>query len=202
MQISGDKARKTGESVVSLESYWPGVSAPIRRPLAQPSGGCRLLPLLLKTFPTENRPALRGLEGNCRLLAALGASGSGFGLSRRLPGSRRTQNSDAFCLAGFTAFGFVFELLIVKKQLFACGENKISAAVDTLEYLVLEFHPLTPFPGCIPRAWESESLSVRAIAHRVVTHPPSNSYPWIRPTCGSRRPTAEEKQRCQNDDGA
>jgi hypothetical protein len=29
----------------------------------------------------------------------------------------------------------------VKEKLFACGKNKIRAAVDALQYLVLEVHP-------------------------------------------------------------
>jgi hypothetical protein len=105
-----------------------------------------LLPLLLKTLPAENRPSLCRLEGNRGFLAALGTSGPGFGLSGGLPRDRRAQNSNALCLAGLASFGFVLELLIVKKQLFACGKDEVRSAVDTFEYLVLEIHPSPQSP--------------------------------------------------------
>jgi succinate dehydrogenase/fumarate reductase cytochrome b subunit len=53
---------------------------------------------------------------------------------------RQAQRLSAFAFAVFAAFGFVLELFIVKKELFASGEDKIGAAVYTLENLVLELH--------------------------------------------------------------
>jgi hypothetical protein len=40
--------------------------------------------------------------------------------------------------------GVVFELLVVEKQLLACGEYKLSAAVMTLQHSVYEFHGRLP----------------------------------------------------------
>jgi FtsZ-binding cell division protein ZapB len=74
----------------------------------------------------------------------------------------------------------------VKEKLFARGKDKVRTAVDTLEYLVLEFHP-SPHSQSRSDERESARQSRAQVARRVVTHPPSSNYPWIRPTCGSRR---------------
>jgi hypothetical protein len=139
----GKKPGKQGEGSASLESIGRVFPSPCAGRFHNPrtSGGRRLLPLLLKTFPAEDRPSLCRLEGNRGLLAALGTSGSSLSLRGRLPGNRCTQNGNTFCFACFAALWFVLELLVVKKQLFAGGENKVRTAVDTLQYLVLEFHP-------------------------------------------------------------
>jgi len=52
----------------------------------------------------------------------------------------------ALVLAGFAALGLVFELLIVKEELFPGGKDKICPAVHAFESLVLEFHerPTSP----------------------------------------------------------
>jgi hypothetical protein len=55
-------------------------------------------------------------------------------------GRNRTQNCDSLGLAILTAFGFVLELFVMKKQLLSGGKNKVGAAIYTLENLVLEFH--------------------------------------------------------------
>jgi len=52
----------------------------------------------------------------------------------------RAEHGHTLGFAGFAALGLDLELFIVKKQLFPGGENKIGAAVDTLQYLVLKFH--------------------------------------------------------------
>jgi hypothetical protein len=100
-----------------------------------------LLSPLLKAFTTKNRPPLCGFEGDGGFLAALRACGSGFSLVWNLTGRWRAQHGNSLCLTDFATLGFVLELLIVEEQLFACSKNKVRAAVDTLEYLVLEFHP-------------------------------------------------------------
>jgi hypothetical protein len=109
--------------------------------LTRNSGGCCLLPLLLKTFAAENRPSLRWLEGNGGVLSTLGTCGAGFGFGGRLSWNRRPQHGNAFCFTGLATFRLVFELLVVKEKLFARGKNKVGTAVDTLENLVLKFHP-------------------------------------------------------------
>jgi len=150
------------------------------------------LPLLLKTFAAENRPSLRWLEGNGGVLSTLGTCGAGFGFGGRLSWNGRPQNGNSFCFTGLATFWLVFKLLVVKEKLFARGKNKVRTAVDTLENLVLEFHPSPHSP--VARFHMRKRLLPHAqTARRVVTHPPSNDYPWIRPTCGSRRSTAEEE---------
>jgi hypothetical protein len=58
-----------------------------------------------------------------------------------LSGSRRRpQYGNPFLLAYLAAFRLVLELLIVKEKLFPGGEDEITPAVDTLQYLVLKFH--------------------------------------------------------------
>jgi len=80
------------------------------------------------------------LERYRGLLAALRTNRAGFHSAE--PGSfgNRAQHRDPFCFAGLAAFRFVFELLVVKEQLFASGECKLRATVDALENFVLEFH--------------------------------------------------------------
>jgi hypothetical protein len=67
-----------------------------------------------------------------------------------LPRRCGPQHGHSFGLASLATLRFVFELLVVKEQLFARGEDEIRAAVDTLQYLVLKFHlrdaPFTPCP--------------------------------------------------------
>jgi hypothetical protein len=76
---------------------------------------------------------LSGTERHGRLLAALAASRPCFDtrvvmtLARRGSG-REDRHSPGF--AGFTALGFVPELLVVEKQLFPGGESKFGTAVD------------------------------------------------------------------------
>src|SRR5262249_26831572 len=79
----------------------------------------------------------------------------------------------------------VLELLVVKEKLFACGKDKIGTAVDTLENLVLEFHPSPHSPVALLRKIKRIALPAK-VAHRVITHPPSNDYHCIRSTGGSR----------------
>ena len=58
---------------------------------------------------------------------------------------RCSQHGDAFCFTGFAPLGFVFELLVVKEQLFPGREDEVGPAVDALQYFVLEFHGDAPF---------------------------------------------------------
>ena len=99
--------------------------------------------LLRETFTAEDGTALRGAEGHGGLLAALGAGGSSFDPRIVMAVARRGNGGEyghALGLAGFTALGLVLELFVVKKQLFPGGKNKIRAAVDAGQYLVLKFH--------------------------------------------------------------
>lgn len=132
-----------------------------------------MLSLLLEAFAAEDRSSLRRLEWNCGLLAALGTGSPCFRLVGNLTGRGRTQYGNSLCLTHLAAFWFVFELLIVEEQLFACSKNKIGPAVDTLEYLVLEFHPSPHSPLASRSLEKAEAPSVRASAIRVFKHPPS-----------------------------
>jgi hypothetical protein len=98
------------------------------------------LPLLLKTFSTEDGAALRGSEGDGGVLAALRATGAGFDAGIALRSGGGTEYGDALGFAAFAPLGFVLELLIVEEQLFPGREDEIGAAVNTVQHLVLEFH--------------------------------------------------------------
>ena len=125
IDLKGKTPGKLGERLASLESIRPGDSVPFYRPLTGPLGGRCLLPLLLKTFAAEDWSSLRRFEGNGGVLATLRTSGSGLGFGGRLSRNRRPQNGNSLCLTGFATLRLVFELLIVKEQLFARGENKV-----------------------------------------------------------------------------
>jgi hypothetical protein len=105
---------------------------------------------LLKAFAAENGASLRRSEGDGGFLTALGASGASFRLVEGLSGrARGAQDRDPFRLADLATLGLVLELLVMKKQLLAGGEDEVGTAVDTLQDLILEFHlrdaPFTPF---------------------------------------------------------
>jgi len=99
--------------------------------------------LLGETFATEDRTALRRLERDGGFFAALGAGSARFHpgkVVRITRGLRGGKNRDPLGLAGLAAFGLVFELLVVEKQLFSGGEDELSAAVDAGQYSILKLH--------------------------------------------------------------
>src|SRR5260370_39907002 len=101
-------------------------------PVTPRSGGGGGL-LLREAFAAQDGAALRGAEGNGGFLAALGAGGTSFHASVMasmfVAGRGRSgEDSHALGLAGFTALGFVLELLVVEKLLFARGKNKLRNA--------------------------------------------------------------------------
>jgi hypothetical protein len=53
---------------------------------------------------------------------------------------RGGEDGYALGLAGPTALGLVLELFVVEKQLFPGGKDKVGAAVDAGQYLILKFH--------------------------------------------------------------
>src|SRR5580658_4780285 len=98
---------------------------------------------LRKAFAAENGAALRGPEGDSSLLAALRAGGASFHASVMVSvarGRRGAEDSHALGLADFATFGLVLELFVVEEQLFPGGKDKIGAAVDAGQYLILKFH--------------------------------------------------------------
>jgi hypothetical protein len=102
------------------------------------------VPFFPKTFTTKNRSALGGTEGHGCFFAALRAHrvSFNFGVSGASGGS--SKDGYPLCLAGFAAFWFVSELLVVEKKLFARGKNEVAAAVNALQCPVLEFHCEAP----------------------------------------------------------
>jgi hypothetical protein len=97
-----------------------------------------------EAFPAKNGAALRGAEGHSGIFAALGAGGASFypGVVVSLAAGRGSgaENGYALRLASLAALGFVFELLVVEKQLFAGGEDEFRTAIAAGQYLVLKFH--------------------------------------------------------------
>jgi len=87
----------------------------------------------LEARPAQHRPALRGLEGNGRRLAALRAVRPGFRAHPRVP-------VGALRLALFAVLGVVPELFVVEEHLLARGEHKLGAAIDALQNSVRKFH--------------------------------------------------------------
>ena len=112
------------------------------------------MPPLSEAIATEYRPALSWTEGYRGLFAALRTDA--VRLNFRMPLKILTrrcgpEHRHPFRFAGFAAFRLVTELFIVKKQLFARGEDEVCAAVNTLQHPVLEFHCQSSF-GPVHRA--------------------------------------------------
>jgi hypothetical protein len=93
-------------------------------------------------------------------------------------GGTCAQDRDAFGFAVLASFGFVFELLIVKEQLLPGGEDKVVAAINTLQNLVLKFHGNAPFGP-----WPHGALRVEASRRECGTgsYHPTVCDPWVRP---------------------
>ena len=131
----GKTPGKQGERSPLLVSIRPGDSVPLLPAACQTlscSGGCCLLPFLLKTFAAEHRPALRRLERDRRFQTTRRASSSGL--------RAYTTATGTLCFALLAVLGVVLELFVVKKQLFPGRKDEIGPTVDTLQHLVLEFH--------------------------------------------------------------
>jgi hypothetical protein len=91
---------------------------------------------VLKALAAQHRSSLRRPERNGGFFSALRAVCPGFGLRVRIPAwsmrRRSPEHRYAFSLTVFAAFGFVFELLVVKKQLFTRCEHEIRATINAL----------------------------------------------------------------------
>jgi hypothetical protein len=59
---------------------------------------------------------------------------------------RKTERLSAFFLALFTALGFILELFVVEKELFAGGKDEFVTAIHALQVSILEFHFRSPPP--------------------------------------------------------
>jgi hypothetical protein len=105
--------------------------------------GSGYVSLLREALAAEDRTPLRGAERDGGFLAALGAGGARFHTKkvvRVAHGLRGGEDGHALGLAGLTALGFVLELFVAEEQLFPGSEDKVSAAVDAGQYLILKFH--------------------------------------------------------------
>ena len=110
--------------------------------------------LLLETGAAQHRPALRRFEWNRGFGPTLRAGCPGLGSD---PG----VTAGAFGLALLTTLGVVFELFVVEKELLACCEDEIGAAVYTFQYAILEFH------GRLPnRRWTDPAAAKRTLPSR------------------------------------
>jgi len=126
-----------------------------------------------KTLPTKYRPALSRTEGQCRFFATLRADRVGFnsGVTRIARARRRrSEHGDSLRFACLTALGFIFELLVMEKQLLACSEDEVCAAVNTLQHPVLEFHRESSFGPTHRR-----ERTAQIVAHKCVILAPSIS---------------------------
>lgn len=97
----------------------------------------RRLQPILEAGAAKHRPVLCGLEWHGGLGAALRTGRPRLGAN---PGAA----IGALGLALLTVLGVVGELLIVEEQLLSGGEYKLSAATDTLQYSIREFHGRFP----------------------------------------------------------
>jgi len=114
------------------------------KPARSFGSGAGLLPGCLgKALPAQNRAPLGRAKGDGSLLAANGANRGCFDLAGDLS-HVAAGCGYALRLAGAAALGFIFELLFEEERLFGCAEYKLTAAVDTLKSLVLEFHRGSP----------------------------------------------------------
>lgn len=122
-----------------------------------------LLPL--KTRPAKHWPALGRLKGDGGLRPAFRAGRPGFGANPRI-------SAGALGFALFTTLGVVFELLIVEEELLARRKDEVSAAVNTLEDSICEFHGRLPNRGSSVPAMASQSMPSRSLFLSVQTMGP------------------------------
>jgi hypothetical protein len=106
--------------------------------------------------------------------------------ARKLTRWCRSQHSHAFVLAVFTAFRFVFKLLIAEKELFAGGEYKVRAAIDALENLVLVFHLKVRSQRDLLGTEDPDSKDPVPLVGRRFRHSPSCTTPGLGPPRGVR----------------
>lgn len=88
--------------------------------------------LVLEALAAEDRPSLRGFEGNGGLDPAIRADGAGLGArdsgsGRAASGTHRRTGAPG--LAGLAPFGVVLKLFVEEKELFAGSEDELSTAI-------------------------------------------------------------------------
>jgi hypothetical protein len=93
---------------------------------------------LLETGSTKHGATLRGLKGNGGFRSALRTDCPRF-CAHPIAGS-----CHALDFALFATLWIVFELLIVKEQLFAGGKDKVVTTIRTFQYLIDEIHYASP----------------------------------------------------------
>jgi len=103
-------------------------------------GGAGGNPPLLKALPTIDWPALRRLKRNGGFFATLGAGGGGFHAMVALA----VSGLSPLGLAIPATLRFVLESLVGVEELLSGTENKLRAAVRTLQDPVPVLHRCTP----------------------------------------------------------
>jgi hypothetical protein len=103
-----------------------------------------------KAGTTEDRAALRRVERDGRLLAALSAVDRDFDPLADAGSLGGSDGSEALVfglLAWFAPLRLVLQTFVVKEDLLAARPDEVVAAVDTLDRAVFKFHLcLTPLP--------------------------------------------------------
>jgi len=107
----------------------------------------------LKTRPAKHWPALGRLKGDGGLHPAFRAGRPGFGANPRI-------STGALGFALFTTLGVVFELLIVEEELLTRRKDEVSAAVNTLEDSIREFHGRLPNRGAFRSGYDFSEHAV------------------------------------------
>ena len=93
---------------------------------------CSRRAVALEALPAKHRPPLRWLERHRRLDAARRAFGARLRTrktSRRRLGTSLQTGASPLGLARLTALRVVRELFVEKKEVFPCGEDKITATI-------------------------------------------------------------------------
>jgi hypothetical protein len=101
-------------------------------------------PPRLEALPAEDRPSLRGSEGNGCFLAALRTGCLRFGTYLPATTTAAASGFGSFGFAGFAALRFVLKSLVGEKHLLAGSKNELGAALGTLQHLIVEFHGRFP----------------------------------------------------------
>ncbi|HTV14005.1 MAG TPA: hypothetical protein VME68_04775 [Acidobacteriaceae bacterium] len=96
--------------------------------------------LLLEATPAQHGTALRRLERDRSFRTALRTNGARF--RARVAGS-----GGALCLAVLAPFGVILKLLVEKEELFTGREHEIVSAINALQDLIDELHPLPRLPA-------------------------------------------------------
>jgi hypothetical protein len=114
-------------------------------------GSCALLAITCeKAGAAVDGATLRGIEGHCGLLPALGALHGDFDAlahTRSLRGGNCCESLVLGLFARLATLGFILQTFVVKEDLLASRPDEIISTVNTLDRAVFEFRlRMTPLP--------------------------------------------------------